>query len=125
MARGRTPKATKVATVVVVTETTAPFVPPPVLVPPQVFVPRQIYRCPHCGSANVLRDGGSVQTSARFECQRCGTCPACERPGALDRGGAFHCGHCATRNGRPTAFPREGHATKFKLPVGRTVAPTE
>lgn len=117
VARSRPSKPPKAPTVVVV-EAVA-FVPPPVLVPPQVFQPRPIYRCPHCGSANVLRDGGSVQTSARFECQRCGTCPSCERPGALPAGGAFHCKHCATRNGRPTAFPMAGTATKFKIPVAR------
>ena len=129
MARGRTPKAPKVATVVVVTETTAPFVPPPVLVPPQVFQPRAIYRCPHCGSANAKRDGGSPVALVSFECQRCGTCPNCERPGAPPKGGAFECQHCATRNGRLTVFPvvraqaapngSKTHRTKFKIPAAR------
>lgn len=124
VARGRPSKPPKTPAAVTA-EPAVPFVPPPVLVPPQVFVVRPIYRCPHCGSANVLRDGDTPRTTARFRCTRCGTCPICETPGALVVGAAFHCKGCATRNGRPTAFPVAGNGTKFKLPVGRTVAPNE
>lgn len=121
MARGRPSRPPKAP--VVVTESSAPFAPPPVVVPPQVFVVRPTYLCPHCGSSNVLRDGDTPRVTARFRCTRCGTCPVCETPGALVVGGAFHCKGCATRNGRPTAFPVAGNATRFKLPVGRTVDP--
>ena len=63
----------KVVVVEVKVEPAAPIVAPVPRspVPPQTFIRRPVYRCTHCGSTNVRRNGGSPSTHAHFVCGRC------------------------------------------------------